>query len=158
MNRAGPGGAQAAAEVADGGGAAVDGPDLGADGLGDELDELLAALLAGHDVLAVLAVGGVGVATEDAAAAPTPSAAAPAAALLRRRGQVEARRVREVGDAHFHVVDRVDPRGDLLVRQPAGGALDDAFVDVPGQHVGAAGFGDQQVEHLAQRDGAQADV
>ena len=121
MDLAGGGDDEGAVVVGDGGGAAVGVPDVGADGLGDEVDDLLAALVTGGaGLLLRLLLGVVGV-LEGALAA------AGLAGALGGGLEVELRAV-EVGDVHDEVVDGVDAGVHVLVGDLPGGDFDDAVV------------------------------
>src|SRR5947207_1733065 len=97
MHRARGGDDEVAVEEADGGGAAIDLPDVGLNRAGDDVDERLSAFGAGHLLFGVVAVA---IAADDIPASATASAAAAVLA-----GEVEVR----AGDV-ADVIDRVVQR------------------------------------------------
>src|SRR5437867_5950813 len=151
MHRPRRGDDEVAVEEADGGGTAVDLPDVGLNRAGDDVDQRLGALRACH----LLFVVGAATPLEQASTA----APASAASLLTGAGDVEVG-TGEVRDFDEQILHRIDARDQLPVGHFTGGDFDDALIDVKREQRSAlpAGFIQDQVEHLADLYIPQANV
>src|SRR5947207_9869284 len=151
MHRARGGDDEVAVEEADGGGAAVDLPDVGLNRAGDDVDERLSALGAGHLLFGVVAVA---IAADDIPASAAASASAAALA-----GEVEVG-PDEVRDFHEQILHRINARDQLPVGHFARGDFDYALIDVKREQRSTltAGFVENQVQHLAHLHVPQANV